>query len=414
MTSQGASLGRGCRLRGRGDHLGKLDQAEADRAGVDRAGVDRAGVDRAGTGQDAAGLDRRDLPASAGAASRDALLRRLEQLPPSHPSSVRAGESRDRSARTGQEEVAGRGVAADQRDSSLQDRPPTRQQRGDGLAPPGGPAPEGPDRPGTPGGPPPDNPDAAVVPFMDRVGHFESLWKAHRERWPEPADGASDADKVRPDDPPGSWRGAGDRYLAPDQNAEADQIIELLRKPEKAVTDLLQKIQQDSPHGGYLVGLDHRLKGADRLKEKIVEHIESEVGSTVTDAASEINDAVRYTFCFGPAEYVEGHGYMRQKLESAGCQMTYSKNHWIDNPEYRGINSRWATPEGDQFELQFHTPESFYAKDQLTHPSYKRLRRPDTSRAEQRALHDYQREVSSALPEPDRIIEIANMRKEPA
>ena len=106
---------------------------------------------------------------------------------------------------------------------------------------------------------------------MDRVKHFESLWKAHLERWPEPDEGSAAADRSRPDDPPGSWRGAGDRYLGPEQNAEADRIIELLRTPEKAVTELLQKIQQDNPYGGYLVGLGHRLKGEDRLKEKIVD-----------------------------------------------------------------------------------------------------------------------------------------------
>ncbi len=189
-------------------------------------------------------------------------------------------------------------------------------------------------------------------------------------------------------------------------------MIELLRRPEKAVTELLRKIEQDNPFGGHLVGLDHRLKGEDRLKEKIVEHIESEVGSTVADAAGEISDAVRYTFCFGLEEYVDGHAYVRQILESAGWQMAYSKNHWMENPEYKGINSRWTSPEGGRFELQFHTPDSFYAKDHLTHRSYERLRAPDTSRAEQHALHDYQREVTSALPEPERITEIVDIRKE--
>src|SRR5712691_8455453 len=100
MTSQGASSGRGCRLRGRADELGKLDQAEADRAGGDRAAVDRAAVDRAAVDRaavdraagdrapfDRAAVDRAgtgDRPAGAGAANRDALMLRLEKLPANH------------------------------------------------------------------------------------------------------------------------------------------------------------------------------------------------------------------------------------------------------------------------------------------------------------------------------------------
>src|ERR1022692_3188274 len=406
MTSQGASPGR-CWLRGRVDRLGTLDQA----------GDDRPEADRAETG---------DLPGGRGAGSRDALLRRLEQLPRGHPSAVRAGASGDRPAPARQEAAHDREAAADGRDSSRTDGPtagcetaadgpdsPTTdipsaggQERGEKPAAPGAQPEKGPDGPGPPGGPQPDHPDRPAIPFVDRVEHFESLWKAHLERWPEPAEGPGAADRARPDDPTGSWRGAGDRYLAPEQNADADRIIELLRRPEKAVTELLQKIQQDNPYGGYLVGLDHRLKGTDRLKEKIVEHLESEVGSTATDAASEINDAVRYTSCFGPGEYVDGHGYVHRMLESAGCEMTYSENHWIENPQYKGINSRWETPGGGRFELQFHTQESFYAKEQLTHRSYNRLRSPDTSWDELPELEAYQCTVSGALPEPAGIAAI--------
>ena len=31
------------------------------------------------------------------------------------------------------------------------------------------------------------------------------------------------------------------------------------------------QIERDNTHGGVLVGLEHRLKGPDRLKEKIVD-----------------------------------------------------------------------------------------------------------------------------------------------
>ena len=44
--------------------------------------------------------------------------------------------------------------------------------------------------------------------------------------------------------------------------------------------------------------------------------------------------------------------------------------------EYKGINTRWVTQEGQRFEVQFHTSESFHAKQNVTHDAYERLRNP--------------------------------------
>ena len=81
--------------------------------------------------------------------------------------------------------------------------------------------------------------------------------------------------------------------------------------------------------------------------------------------------------------------------------MTYSKNHWLDDPQYKGVNSRWKTPDGGRFELQFHTPESFYAKEQLTHRSYERLRSPARAGPSNARWRTTSATVSGALPEPD-------------
>ena len=116
--------------------------------------------------------------------------------------------------------------------------------------------------------------DAGERGFWSKVRRFEELWRAHLACWPEKQD---DAEPDRRDDPPGSWRGAGERYLNPDQHAEAGKQIELLHKPEEAVTKLLKQIEHENPHGAVLVGLEHRLKGADRLKEKIADKMNAKV-----------------------------------------------------------------------------------------------------------------------------------------
>jgi hypothetical protein len=89
--------------------------------------------------------------------------------------------------------------------------------------------------------------------------------------------------------------------------------------------------------------------------------------------------------------------------------MYQSTNYWAD-PEYKGINTRWITQPGQRFEVQFHTPESFHAKQHVTHEAYERLRNPQTTADERRELEDYECEVSSHLPVPDGAAEILDFK----
>jgi len=370
------SLGRGagCRLRRQVDHLGGQEQVAAGQPRADSAVLDRVG--------DGAGRP--------GAADRNALLNRLAKLAPWHPSAIRPGDR----------------AAADRRKADRPDRdPPESVPLESGRQAPGQDWPAAPDSP-----PGPDRPRQQDPPegsFWDKVPWFRSLWRDHVERWP---DWRSEPGRLRPDDRRGTWRGEGDRYLSPERNAEADEQIALLQRPEEAVTSVLVQIERENPLGGVLVGLEHRLKAPDRLKEKIADKMAAKEGMGIAKTAATIDDAVRYTFCLGDSKYVTGHGYVRDRLEAAGYKMTYCKNHWLDDPQYKGVNSRWQSPEGDRFELQFHTRASFYAKEQLTHPSYKRLRSPRTTWAERLELRAFERAVSSAVPRPADVERIANYR----
>jgi hypothetical protein len=247
-------------------------------------------------------------------------------------------------------------------------------------------------------------PDAWDRGFWSQVGRFEELWQAHLTRWPDRHEKAREPE--RREDPPGSWRGACDRYLNPEDHAEAEKQIGLLRGPEPAVTRLLKQIEVENPHGAVLVGLEHRLKGTERLKEKIADKISIKGLASPADAARTISDAVRYTFCLTAEEYVAAHSDIGAQLESAGYRKAYGKNHWLQDAHYNGINTQWLTPDGGRFELQFHTRESFYAKEQLTHPPYRRLRQQSTTRAERVELLAFQREVCAAVPKPPGISQI--------
>jgi hypothetical protein len=260
------------------------------------------------------------------------------------------------------------------------------------------------------GGVPPDGPPSADYSYRSKIPQFERMWRLHTERWPDQPREDGPGDHARSGDPPGSWRGDGDRYLAPDQNAAADNLVAELRAPEPAITADLRQIEHDHP-SGHLAGLEHRLKGDQRLKEKIADKLEFKVGASIGDVVVQISDAVRYTFWFDPAEYARGCGTIREALEARGYRMTYSANNWVEGAQYKGLNTRWETRQGDRFEVQFHTAESLHAKECLTHRSYERLRSPEVSREERVELESYQRIVSAAIPTPAGSTEIPGIKE---
>jgi hypothetical protein len=159
--------------------------------------------------------------------------------------------------------------------------------------------------------------------------------------------------------------------------------------------------ERENTYGGRLEGLEHRRKDDGRIKEKVAEMLKRMPDRTVEDVVHALPDLIRYTFCFKSETYAAGYRDVKGRMEEQGYSMIYSKNHWRDDPGYKGINTRWVTAEGQRFEVQFHTAESFYAKEHVTHTSYERLRNPLTQDDERRELRSFQREVCSWITVPE-------------
>lgn len=246
-------------------------------------------------------------------------------------------------------------------------------------------------------------PDATKQNYWSEVSRFVRAWTDHVRRWPAERVAAV-VDRAR--DPAGSWRGDGNQYLDPEQHAQCNEVIAGVGRSEKKLTERMGEVQSENAYVGWLEGLGHRLKGEERLKEKIANELGVTPVMTPKDAINKLNDAIRYTFCFESGNYADGYWDVKQRLETGEYRLVYSKNHWRDDPEYKGINTRWVTPEGQRFEVQFHTAESYDAKQEVTHGSYERLRNPLTEDEERSELEAFQREVSSWVTVPEGAREI--------
>jgi hypothetical protein len=183
-----------------------------------------------------------------------------------------------------------------------------------------------------------------------------------------------------------------------------------MRETEPSISADMQAVEKENVCGGWLAGFDRRIKGDDRLKEKVAEQAAAEPDRSSSAILRKIPDALRFTCCFELDNYVRGYHDIKARLEDAGHEMYQSTNYWAD-PEYKGINTRWVTQQGQRFEVQFHTSESFHAKQHATHDAYERLRRPQTTDEERRELEDFQREVSSHIQIPDGAADIPDFKK---
>jgi len=243
--------------------------------------------------------------------------------------------------------------------------------------------------------------------YRDEAPRFLDQAADLRRRWPTECQAVPD----RPDDRPGSFRSGGGFYLNPERHAEAVAAIDRVRKAEPGISADMQEVERENGHGGWLEGLEFRRKGDDRLKEKVAEQQAVEPDKAPTEILRKVPDAIRYTFCLEPGNYTEGYYDVKERLESLGYEMYQSKNSW-SAAEYKGINTRWITGEGQRFEVQFHTAESFHAKQCVTHDAYERIRNPLTSDEERRELEAFQCEVSSWIQVPNSAADIPDFKKE--
>jgi hypothetical protein len=162
----------------------------------------------------------------------------------------------------------------------------------------------------------------------------------------------------------------------------------------------MRRIEAELEHGTLVPDTEKlALKSPDRFKEKLAKMIERYPDRACAELASAIHDGVRYTFLFASEDYTAGVADATQALSDHEYDLRIIKPSWNEE-DYRGVNSRWCDAEsGVLFEVQFHTPESWEAK-QKTHDIYEKLSDRRTTPKEREQLEEQQRSITAAIPVP--------------
>jgi len=250
---------------------------------------------------------------------------------------------------------------------------------------------------------------------IDRLDGDDARLSAAHDRGP---DAPSDRELRPPDDPSAAESDRRAEYYAEYRAkvdaeyraAAVDRGCDQVRETERSIiTPEMRRIEAEDPDR-HLVGFERRLKGKDRLTEKVTRQLDAQPDLTPDEAFANVKDAIRYTFQYSEERYTADVYMDCQRLEAAGFEPVERRNSWTKE-EYKGINSWWRVPESDRmFEVQFHTEASYEAK-QLTHPAYERIRNPATPDDEVEELRRFQRDVSAKVTIPPRAADIPNIRR---
>jgi hypothetical protein len=246
--------------------------------------------------------------------------------------------------------------------------------------------------------------------WAEAVPELRASWEILKAKY-----GHEERTEPTPQADGGSWRGKGGRTLDATKNAEIDRGYARIREVgENVIVPGVLRVADQDP-SRTLAGFDHRIKGEDRLKEKVADLLEPPSDLTPAQALSVIVDVVRFTYTYHESRYSQSVLTDVGRLKAQGFELDKLKNTW-GSEQYKGINTQWLEPTSEvRFEVQFHTQASLEVKE-LTHNAYERIRSitkqtPETER-ETEELEAFQSEANARVPIPPDVDIIEDYRRE--
>ena len=209
-------------------------------------------------------------------------------------------------------------------------------------------------------------------------------------------------------------------YVSPEMQQYADARAHSIRataeRVEATITDDLRSLEDESM---FLTGERYRLKGKDSLSRKLI--LDASKGQEVVAAenidmaADRIADSVRYTFIINEDDYAAKIPEAIEVLKAKGYEFATDakgpkfRNSWKPGNIYQGVNTNFIKMiDGKpiEFEIQFHTPDSFLTKEKYTHLIYEIRRGQFTLSELKKEASRIQKACSNAIRIPKGIIDL--------
>ena len=96
----------------------------------------------------------------------------------------------------------------------------------------------------------------------------------------------------------------------------------------------MRAIESEDPDR-HLIGLEHHLKGTERLKEKVAAELEARPTSAAQALAS-VPDAIRFTLCYSEERYVAGVTVALERLTACGFELAKPLKKFVGRRSVQG------------------------------------------------------------------------------
>jgi hypothetical protein len=167
-------------------------------------------------------------------------------------------------------------------------------------------------------------------------------------------------------------------------------------KNEPAITKAVTEVAESS--GMDVKGLQQRIKSKESYLRKI------ELNYNPSGTEYEVKDILRYTFTAPSSELADKTMKSIDLFADKGYNVSELKNYWLDNNNpYNGINTFMKSPNGQRFEVQYHTPESFGVKNEKMHTIYEEWRLLTASDPKRSLLAEEMKKISQSMIPPNNI-----------
>lgn len=174
---------------------------------------------------------------------------------------------------------------------------------------------------------------------------------------------------------------------------------------EKISSDVISSAKES---GSEMHGLENKLKTEMSIRRKIdKKSVEDNIPAEL--AAKDIKDAIRFTTISNEKNFVKNYNSFKHNLEKRGYKEVKCKNYFDEyrkgKVKHKAVQSIFVNKDGYQFEVQFQTPASQYAKDKKV-PIYEERRQLGISKARAEELERQMDILAKQVPDPDNIYKI--------